>query len=43
MDNFKQDVNEWKEKRAKADEELQKLVKSNPMWQKPLSVADPKQ
>jgi hypothetical protein len=37
--HLKQDVNEWKEwkeKRAKADEELQKLVKSDPMWQKPL-------
>ena len=37
--HLKPDVNEWKqwkEKRAKADEELQKLVKSDPMWQKPL-------
>jgi hypothetical protein len=41
--HLKPDVNEWKEKRAKADEELQKLVKKDPMWQKPLSVADPKQ
>jgi hypothetical protein len=39
--HLKPDVNEWKEwkeKRAKADEELQKLVKEDPMWQKPLSV-----
>jgi hypothetical protein len=41
--HLKPDVNEWEEKRAKADEELQKLVKEDPMWQKPLSVADPKQ
>jgi hypothetical protein len=37
--HLKPDVNEWKEwkeKRAKADEELQKLVKEDPMWQKPL-------
>lgn len=42
--HLKQDVNEWKEwkeKRAKADEELQKLVKSDPMWQKPLSTSNP--
>ena len=31
----------WKEKRAKADEELQKLVKCDPMWQKPLSTSNP--
>jgi hypothetical protein len=38
--HLKPDVNEWKEwkeKRAKADEELQKLVKEDPIWQKPLS------
>ena len=42
--HLKPDVNEWKqwkEKRAKADEELQKLVKSDPMWQKPLSTSNP--
>ena len=42
--HLKQDVNEWKhwkEKRAKADEELQKLVKQDPMWQKPLSTSNP--
>jgi hypothetical protein len=42
--HLKQDVNEWKEwkeKRAKADEELQKLVTSDPMWQKPLSTSNP--
>jgi len=32
---------EWKEKRAKGDEELQKLVTSDPIWQKPLSTSDP--
>jgi len=44
--HFRQDINEWEEwmeKRAKADEELQKLVKEDPMWAKPLSIADPKQ
>jgi cyclopropane fatty-acyl-phospholipid synthase-like methyltransferase len=44
--HFRQDINEWEEwmeKRAKADEELQKLIKEYPMWQKPLSIADPKQ
>jgi hypothetical protein len=42
--HLRQDINEWKEwkeKRAKADEELQKLVKSYPMWQKPLSTSNP--
>ena len=42
--HFKPDTNgwkHWKEKRAKADEELQKLVKSDPMWQKPLSTSNP--
>jgi len=42
--HLEQDVNEWKEwkeKRAKADEELQKLVKEDPMWQKPLSTSNP--
>ena len=39
--HLKPDVNEWKEKRAKADEELQKLVTSDPMWQKPLSTSNP--
>ena len=42
--HFKPDTIErkhWKEKRAKADEELQKLVKEDPMWQKPLSTRNP--
>ena len=42
--HFKQDINEWEEwmeKRAKADEELQKLVTSDPIWQKPLSTSNP--
>ena len=42
--HLKPDVNEWKEwkeKRAKADEELQKLVTSDPIWQKPLSTINP--
>ena len=42
--HLKQDVNEWKkwkEKRAKADEELQKLVTNDPIWQKPLSTINP--
>jgi hypothetical protein len=29
--------------KEKVEDDLQKLVKSDPMWQKPLSVADPKQ
>lgn len=42
--HLRQDINEWEEwmeKRAKADEELQKLVTSDPIWQKPLSTINP--
>ena len=33
--------NEWLKKKEKTQEELQKLVKHDPMWQKPLSTSNP--
>jgi hypothetical protein len=34
----------WREKKAKFDEDFAKIgIRRDPMWQKPLSVADPKQ
>jgi hypothetical protein len=45
--HFRQDINEWeewREKKAKFDEDFAKIgIRRDPMWQKPLSVADPKQ
>ena len=43
--HLRQDNNEWEEwmeKISKAQQELQKSVKQDSMWQKPLRVADPK-